>query len=183
MTNDEEEKNRMADALDAMMRPVPRAEPTPAPQPGPRTPEPTPGAAGKPHSRVRPAAPVLQNASSHEATSHADAPVDDDHVNFPAPGAEVFLPKKSRARRVHERSLLSKLRYRRTLVPIMLTLGVMLPILAGLWYILGNDSPFKKIKPTIPPVLMGIGIVFLVFGVMNVLQLRQILNDPKPEKR
>lgn len=153
------------------------------PQPVARAPEQPAGKEGTPRSRVRPAAPVLQDAGLDDPSSRGESSVDDDHVNFPAPSSEVFLPRKSRATRVSERTLLASLRYRRTLVPIMLTLGVMLPILSGIWYTLGNDSPFKKVKPTIPPVLLGVGIVFLIFGIMNVLQLRQLLSDPKPRRK
>jgi hypothetical protein len=164
---DEEQRRRLAEALSGMVQPA-----------APKVAAPEPIRARNDHPdapRVRPAVPVLGSQAADPFGAGGDSQYE--LVNMPAPGLEVFLPKKSKAERRRRQTLLSSLQYRRTLVPIMLTLGVLLPVLCGIWYKLDSHSPFKKIDPKLPPVLMVMGLMFLALGVLNVLQLREMLRD------
>ena len=171
----DDERERLASALDGMVTPAaPRQEPKAEPEP--------PSHQDRP--RVRPAAPVIrQDFGDTSASGAFDS--ESDRVNVPAPGPEVFLPRKSRSQRNARRRALESVGYRRTIVPIMLTLGVMLPTLCGLWYMLDEGSPFKKINSKLPPVLLGIGVLFLLCGILNVIQLKHLLSadDAQAAKR
>jgi hypothetical protein len=67
----------------------------------------------------------------------------------------------------------SKLRFRQTMIPILLTMGIALPGCAVWWGFLDRDEPIRQISIGYPICLAGIGIVFLNFAVMNMMAVRR----------
>lgn len=114
--------------------------------------------------RARPAAPVS-----------ADTSGDDDAVIVPAPSIDVFLPKQRGTRAAAKRAASSSLAMRRTLIPILLTNGVLLPALGAMWFATDVDSPFRRTGAWLPIMLIAVGVLLLVFGVLNALFVRHEL--------
>lgn len=63
------------------------------------------------------------------------------------------------------------------LVPVLLSNGVLLPILGGLWFLTDEESPFRGPGVSLPIVLIVLGIVLFGLGILNGLQLR--VSQPK----
>src|SRR4051812_15209371 len=74
-----------------------------------------------------------------ENPTHVNA--SEDLVAIAAPGPEAFLPKRNPSKVVAEQMRMKSLAYRRTIVPVLLTLGVLLPVLCLLWHQVDEDSP------------------------------------------
>jgi hypothetical protein len=82
----------------------------------------------------------------------------------------------SARRRARQRqALLDSLFVRRTLIPILLTLGVLMAGLGGAWFLLPPESPFKQSGSELPLAMLVIGPVFLIVGILNMLQVRSAL--------
>jgi hypothetical protein len=64
---------------------------------------------------------------------------------------------------------------RRTLIPIMLTAGLMLPTLGALWFMTDTTSPFRRVGDWVPFVLIGAGVMLLLLGLVNALHVRHLL--------
>jgi hypothetical protein len=64
---------------------------------------------------------------------------------------------------------------RRTLIPIMLTAGVMLPALGGLWFTTDTTSPFRRSGEWVPFTLIGVGVLLLAVGLANAFHVRHQL--------
>jgi len=126
--------------------------------------------------RVRPAVPELSHVEPHNPLS-ADGANEDDRVNVPPPSLDSFVKRKL-SQRVTNRKQTS-LRHRQTMVPILLTTGVLFPVLAGLWCLTDVDSPFRKVGVWAPLVLLSVGLVTFLLGLLNVFQLREQLSDAK----
>ncbi len=67
------------------------------------------------------------------------------------------------------------LRNKRTLIPIMLTLGVLLPAIATLKWILAEDSPFAALPLGAVMALLAIGAVLQALAILNMLHVRHLL--------
>jgi len=91
-------------------------------------------------------------------------------MNIPAP-AVSSAAAKARARR----ALLESLFVRRTLIPILLTLGALMLGLGGAWFVLPQDSPFRMVGQELPIAMLAIGPVFLVVAILNMLQVRSAM--------
>jgi len=65
------------------------------------------------------------------------------------------------------------------MVPILLTTGVMFPVLAGLWCLTDVDSPFRKVGAWAPLILLSVGLVTLLLGLLNAFQLKEHLAGSK----
>jgi hypothetical protein len=117
-----------------------------------------------------------QHALEIEAEAAAVAHVveDDDTLNLPAPSPEVFAHRPAPPR--PRRELLSRtLGFKQTLIPILLTMGVLM-IGIGAWsFYLGEESPVAG-DLVIQLSLLGIGVVMLGFCVLTMFQVRSQLN-------
>jgi hypothetical protein len=147
-------------------------------------------------SEVRPLAPVLSEAPIAPPQPQVAAPRDqaftvtndeDDDViadlaaaidvggmspiNIPAPSSTSAARRRGRTRE----AILASLFVRRTLIPIMLTLGILLPVLGAAWFVMPVESPFKAVGQELPWAMLLIGPVFLVVGILNMLQVRAAL--------
>jgi hypothetical protein len=65
-------------------------------------------------------------------------------------------------------------------VPLLLTHGVFLPILGILWFSTELDSPFRRLGVAAPLLLIILGAILLIFGVLNVLQLKHTAGANRP---
>jgi hypothetical protein len=117
----------------------------------------------------RPAAPKPLETSAPDAH-------DDDAVIVPPPDPSVFAAAVARHARAHTSQRAARLGLRRTLIPILLTCGVMLPTLAVLWLRLEPEDPLRAGTGTWTPlVLAGLGLLLLAIGILHMLQVRHLL--------
>lgn len=148
-----------------------------APLPEPPAPPPPPPDAFVVHddtgspSEHAPSAHELAVAAEAEAIAHIVE--DDDTLNLPAPGPEAFAPRRPVVR--PKRELVSRtVGFKQTLIPILLSQGVLLPLIATYLLALGEESPLAG-DAWIPLSLLVIGLVMLLFAVITMLQVRNQL--------
>jgi hypothetical protein len=70
--------------------------------------------------------------------------------------------------------LVQGLEFKRTLIPVLLTLGVICPAVGVMGFVVGPMSPFVKLREgrfSIP--FLAIGLVMLGLGVVTMLQVRE----------
>ena len=150
-------------------------QPIAPPQPPPEPPAPADAFfvhddTGSP-SEHAPSAHELEVAAEAEAIAHVVE--DDDTLNMPAPGPEAFAPRRPVAR--PKRELVSRtVGFKQTLIPILLSQGALLPLIATYLLVLGEESPLAG-HAWIPLSLLGIGLVLLLFAVLTMLQVRHQL--------
>jgi uncharacterized membrane protein YidH (DUF202 family) len=87
----------------------------------------------------------------------------------------VFLPKRRPVPESPRKRVLQSMYLRRTLIPIMLTAGVMLPTLGGLWFTTDTTSAFRGTGEWVPFTLIGVGVLLLVLGLVNAFHVRHQL--------
>jgi hypothetical protein len=97
---------------------------------------------------------------------------DDDETIAAAPDASAFAPRTSQ--KAAHGPIYANLFFRRTIIPILLTCGLMLPII-GIWSLLDPNSPIAAIGKGPETALIAVGIVLLGLGIVNALHVRQIL--------
>jgi uncharacterized membrane protein YidH (DUF202 family) len=71
--------------------------------------------------------------------------------------------------------------FRRTIIPILLTMGVALPACAVWWCALDEDSPLKLLGLRFPITLAVVGVVLLALGIVNVVQVKHQLEIEAPQ--
>jgi hypothetical protein len=136
-----------------------------------------------PRASSPPSAPATPSAAPNTpadiGTSLANVIDDGDAVIVPAPdpGALAHRPPRKRAK---SQPLYARLSFRRTLIPILLTMGVALPGCAIWWCFLDADSPLKSISISFPITLAAVGLVLLGLGVMNMLFVKHQLEQQTP---
>lgn len=153
-----------------------------------------------PHGAEQSAAPfsssrVSTRAAGDEFVVHDDAGdsdnvtisrlatvVDDDAVIVPAPTMEQLAsPRRSRSATSkvgagappYGRSI----GVRRTIIPVLLTLGVLLPALGGGWFVLPPESTFKPVGSTLPIVLLALGPLMLLMAAFNMMHVRSVMQS------
>jgi len=174
---DDDQSDRWADALERMSAPdETNTRQSRMPDSPPSLPEPE--VSLKPSDakpRNRPATPQLSHT---EQVDSEDYGIEPDRVNVPPHRPmDSFVKRKLSQRVANTRQ--TSLHHRQTIVPILLTTGVMFPVLAGLWCLTDVDSPFRKVGIWAPITLLSIGLVTLVLGFLNALQLREMLHPKK----
>jgi hypothetical protein len=125
------------------------------------------------------------DAHAQEVARGADAMAhiveDDDTVNIPAPTPDMIAtrrPAPPPRQRVH---LSRTVEFKQTIIPTLLTLGVLLPALAGWSFALGEESPVVD-SPWIPLAVLGIGVLMLIFSVITMFQVKHqmaLLKQPR----
>jgi hypothetical protein len=101
---------------------------------------------------------------------------DGDNVNIPAPTPEVFAYRTPPVR-VKRTPMYARLSFRRTIIPILLTLGVSLPICGAWWLMLDEDHPLRGLSIGYPILIVATGVVLLVLAILNMLQVRHQLQQ------
>ena len=160
----------------------------PSPKPGSAAPRKTSGAI-KPPKPVRPSAPELSPAPAAPAisarvdpsdigSSLANVIDDDDRVNIPAPGPAAFVHRPT-ATKARPAPIYTRLTFRRTIIPILLTMGIALPGCAVWWAIQDEDSPLKSLGVKFPLTFVGLGLVMLALAIVNMIQVKNTLAEKK----
>lgn len=101
---------------------------------------------------------------------------EDDVVIVPAPSPEVLAARPAPRPVVRQQHLVQRLEFKRTLIPILLTLGVICPFVGLMGYFVKATSPYARLAEvwfSIPFTLTGL--VMLGLGVMTMLQVRHEL--------
>jgi hypothetical protein len=98
--------------------------------------------------------------------------VEDDETIAAAPDASAFAPRV--ARKPAQARIYANLFYRRTIIPILLTCGVMLPSI-GVWSMLDGNAPLADIGTGVEVLLIVVGAVLFVLGMLNAFHVRHIL--------
>jgi len=112
------------------------------------------------------------------ATSQQVEIIDGDLSDVPAPDESVFAkPHKSAKTRIAKPRvpLYKSIGFRRTIIPILFSAGLILNILAGLKFALDEDSPMQRLPNWTPPTVAGIGVLFLILAILNMLSVRSEL--------
>jgi hypothetical protein len=100
---------------------------------------------------------------------------DDDTLNLPAASPESILRPRQRPRPKRE-LMFRTVHFKQTIIPIMLTLGVLLPALGGYCLWMGDESPLPEGK-SVPVTIVGLGVVMLAFAVLTMLQVKHELGQ------
>jgi hypothetical protein len=151
--------------------------------------------------RLRPAAPTLGSTTlgtgdaevdggqstglsntAQNAGQNGDVVDDDDSVIVPAPDASAFIPKKKSTGSAEARAAIAKkksLEYRRTLIPILLTSGLLLLGFGVLKFVAGGDSTLQYIPSWIPIALLCAGVLLLALAGVNMMSVKQQLAAAK----
>ena len=131
------------------------------------------GAASRPASPgpARPAAPVIASQSASEP--QAQVIDDDDRVIVPAPTADVFLHHGTgaSARRAPAR----RLSLRRTLIPILLTAGLILFALGLLRFLWTENNPLAGLQPWLVAIMFAFALVLWGLAAVNMLAVKHQL--------
>jgi hypothetical protein len=117
---------------------------------------------------------------AHEAEVEAEAQAiarvveDDDTLNLPAPSPEMLAHRPLPPRAKGE--LISRtVGFKQTLIPILLTMGVLMAGIAAWSFALGDESPVAA-AAWIPMAVLGIAAVMLILAVITMLQVRSQLS-------
>jgi hypothetical protein len=89
-------------------------------------------------------------------------------------------PAAPASRYVRPVPLFRRLEFRRTIIPILLTLGVALPIVGALPMIVPADSAFAPIDRMYSFTFFIVGAVLFVLAVMNMIAVKHQLAQKKP---
>ena len=103
------------------------------------------------------------------------APDDDDAMLAPAPDASAFAyhapPSRSTGKKLAQSS-----EFKQTLIPILLTSGLLLIVFGLLKFILGPDSPYSNLPGWVIGMTCGMGALLLVFALFTMLQVKDQLS-------
>jgi hypothetical protein len=103
-----------------------------------------------------------------------DEMFEDDQTIAAAPDASAFAPRVHVPKPAHV-SIYANLFFRRTLIPILLTCGLMLPAI-GIWTMTDPNAPLAAVGRSVDVLLIVVGAVLLGLGLINALHVRHILN-------
>jgi hypothetical protein len=159
--------------------PPPRSVPAAPPEPS-APPPPAPPPPAEPFVVYDDVAPSGHHLSDHDRDVAAEADAiahviedDNDTLNVPAPPPEAFAPRPPRPR--PQRELVSRtVGFKQTLIPILLTQGVLLPGIGAYLFSLGDESPLVG-HIWIPLSLLVIGFILLLFAALTMLQVKDQL--------
>lgn len=123
--------------------------------------------AGERGARAAPRTPVgaAPSAPRPDPTQGAD-----DAATVPPPDPSVFAPRHTGQALRRARAL----RQKRTFVPILLTLGLLLPALGSLKWLM-PDTPFATWPTPLVLALPAGGVCLLVVAILNMLQVKSML--------
>ena len=99
----------------------------------------------------------------------------DEILAAPAPDASVFASRRPTRDLRAERQIHT----RRTLIPILLTCGVLMPVVGALKWLRGPESPFAAWPVWAPIALAACGVVLLLLAFGNMMQVRQLMRAAK----
>lgn len=100
--------------------------------------------------------------------------LEDDFVMMPAPDPSAFV---STARFKRPATPSKSLFARRTIVPLLLTHGLLLLTLGGLWFLTDEDSIYRPLGAGTALAMIAGGAILLALGILNVLHLQRALKS------
>ena len=115
-------------------------------------------------------------AEATDEPTHGDdwmgiSPEDDDAMMAPAPDASAFAPHASTSRSSALRRP-AKSDWKPTVIPILLTTGVLFLVFSSLKFILGSDSPYAALSGWVVGMVAGMGVLLLGLGVFTMMQVK-----------
>ena len=137
--------------------------------------------------RPRPARPDRPEAPNmpgwqpvHRGDAHSAAELlgevteddDDIGITLPPPDALAHPPAAAPAPTGRQAPTLS---FQRTLIPVLLTCGVLLIFTGAMRWVAGDDSPFGTFSGPLSLIMLVGGALVLFVGVLNVLYVRAML--------
>jgi hypothetical protein len=130
--------------------------------------------------RIRPAMPerrleTLTPPASVEDNQPADALADiveDDDTIAAAPDASAFAPRFTQ--RPAQVRIYANLFFRRTIIPILLTCGLLLTTI-GLWSMSDRTAPLAAVGTGVEILLIVVGAILFALGILNAFHMRHIL--------
>lgn len=122
---------------------------------------------------ARSASPPAQSAASSEETAAAD----DDAVIVPAPDASVFYHKPQYEPKVKRQAFGQTINFKRTLIPILLTSGLIMVALGALHFIWsGENNPLVDLPGWLLGVLFVFGFALWALAVANMLSVKSAID-------
>ena len=100
--------------------------------------------------------------------------IEDEETIAAAPDASAFAPRAHVQKPAHV-SIYANLFFRRTLIPILLTCGLMLPAI-GIWTMTDPNAPLAAVGKSVDLLLIVVGAILLALGLINALHVKHILN-------
>ncbi len=151
--------------------------------------EPSPDAS--PLAPDRPAAPVAPVKSRRAARPAVEAiqpsKAADQPVLAPPPTPQVRRAvarrgekparKTSASKPARRRAANPNLDFQRTIIPVCLTLGVLLPLFGLYWLLNGEDSPVRLLPGWLPAGLTAVGAVLGLLGVATMLRVGRAMRE------
>ena len=67
--------------------------------------------------------------------------------------------------------------FRRTMIPMLLTCGLMLPALAALWFATEDDHVVRGTGIWLPVTFIVLGAIFLLLAVVNMAQVKHMMGS------
>jgi hypothetical protein len=120
----------------------------------------------------------MHPATSAQATAVGSvevAPVDDDDaVIVPAPSMES-LGHAYHAPVRQRNAVLAETNFKRTLIPIELTLGVLLPVFGVAKFFLDPDAPIAQLPNWMSFAIIAVGPLLLGIAVVNMLRVQKLM--------
>ena len=128
-------------------------------------------------SIVQPPAPVVQPTYQEPAASTID---DDDQVIVPAPDASVFFHKPDYAPKQKGVAFGQSISFRQTLIPILLTGGLIMIGLGSLRFIWQSENnPLGGLPIVLVIILFVFGAILWGLAAANMIVVKQILDKMK----
>jgi len=129
----------------------------------------TQSTAASPPARAKVSNQDFADALSHTAWDAARA--EDASVIAPSPPVSALGLQRSASARGRDPLFL-----RRTLIPILLTAGLILAAFGVYLHLAGHDDALGDLLPSwAPMVFTGLGVLFMGVGILNALWVRQAL--------
>jgi len=165
------------------VKPALPPRPAPVAKPQPPVPAPTskplftpPAPVNLPTPNPEPPAPIAAPTPilADEEEPERYSGTDDDAVIVPALAPSDFIPHRpSPPRRQH---LSQKLYFKQTIIPILLTLGLICLAIPTLGLLTSQYSPFKSLaEPYFMFTFWPLGLAFLVFAILTILSVKKQL--------
>ena len=122
-----------------------------------------------------PVAPVIPAEPIQEEAPGSMVEMEEDEETIAAaPDASAFAPRTGSHKPAHV-AIYAKLFFRRTIIPILLTCGIMLPAI-GVWSMLDHNAPLATVGTHVEILMIVVGAILLGLGIINALHVKHIMD-------
>ena len=126
-------------------------------------------AVARPPAAATPAAPDFAVADAPAPESEGE----DDAASMPAPGVEYLAARHHHPAPTAPRPALAKsLAFRRTVIPVLLTTGVLMLVTAVMKYVVHPDAPLAALPTWLVVVLAVASVALVMVAVLNMVQVQ-----------